>query len=290
MEEFLHWLQGTMTTPTWFGWFHILWLCIMIAECVVIYIFRKKISRKTINIILLTVGIALIIFELYKQIVFSFNYNGGNGNSTWSYQWYAFPFQFCSTPMYLMVIAGILRKGKVYNCITSYLATFAAFAGLCVMIYTGGVFTSMIGINIQTMFWHSSMFTIGFLLLATRSVEFNFKTILRASYVFFVMIGLALIMNIIWHYCGTDATFNMFFISPYYPCTLVILDKIYQTVPYIIFLLIYLIGFILAASIIFGVALLLDKLEKRLAKNKTSQDDETSEKIINIIKDDINKK
>lgn len=77
MEEFLHWLQGTMTRPTWFGWFHILWICIMIAECIVIYIFRKKISKKILNVLLLSTGLALIIFEIYKQIIFSFNYNGG---------------------------------------------------------------------------------------------------------------------------------------------------------------------------------------------------------------------
>lgn len=79
MEEFLHWLQGTMTEPTWFGWFHILWICIMIAECIVIYIFRKKISKKILNVLLLSTGLALIIFEIYKQIIFSFNYNGGGG-------------------------------------------------------------------------------------------------------------------------------------------------------------------------------------------------------------------
>ena len=112
MEEFLHWFQGKMVTPTWFGWFHILWLCLMVAECVTIYIFRKKMSKKTINLIILCTGIALIIFEIYKQIVMSFRYNGGNGNSTWIYQWYSFPFQFCSTPMYLMVLAGVYAKER----------------------------------------------------------------------------------------------------------------------------------------------------------------------------------
>lgn len=287
MEEFLHWLQGTMTRPTWFGWFHILWICIMIAECVVIYIFRKKISRKTLNIILLSTGLALIIFEIYKQVIYSFNYNSGEGNSTWSYQWYAFPFQFCSTPMYLMVIAGILRKGKVYDCIKSYLATFALFAGLCVMLYPGDVFTSQIGINIQTMFWHSSMFTIGFLLLATRSIEFNFKAIIKAAYVFLVMLAIALVMNIIWHYYGTDATFNMFYISPYYLCTLPILNIIYDSVPYVIFLILYIIGFVLAASAILGIAILFDKIEKAIHKRKLSAEDVVVEKILEIAKDDL---
>lgn len=288
MEEFLHWLQGTMARPTWFGWFHILWICIMIAECVVVYIFRKKISKKALNIILLSVGIALIIFEIYKQIINSFNYNGGGGgNSSWSYQWYAFPFQFCSTPMYLMLIAGIIRKGKVYDCIISYLATFALFAGLIVMIYPGDVFTNPIGINIQTMFCHSSMFTIGFLILATRSVEFSFKTIIKATYVFLIMLAIALVMNIIWHYCGTDATFNMFYISPYLPCTLVILDIIYEAVPYVIFLAIYIIGFVLAASLMLGAAWALDRLEKIIHRKKLTKEDIAFETIFNIVTKDL---
>lgn len=287
MEEFLHWLQGTMEKPTWFGWFHILWLCIMIAECVTIYIFRNKMSKKTINLIILCTGIALIIFEIYKQVEMSFRYNGGNGNSTWRYQWYSFPFQFCSTPMYLMVLAGILRKGKTYDCIMSYLATFALFGGLVVMIYPGDVFTKTIGINIQTMFWHSSMFSIGFLILATRSVELNLKTVLKASIVFGIMLALALMMNIAWHYGGIDKTFNMFYISPYYKCPLALLNIIYDKVPYIIFLAIYIIGFMLAATLMMATAILLDKLEKSLHTRKMFPDEIAAQKAIEIIRREL---
>lgn len=287
MEEFLHWFQGKMVTPTWFGWFHILYLCLMVAECVTIYIFRKKMSKKTINLIILCTGIALIIFEIYKQIVMSFRYNGGNGNSTWIYQWYSFPFQFCSTPMYLMVLAGILRKGKAYDCIMSYLSTFALFGGLVVMVYPGDVFTTTIGINIQTMFWHSSMFSIGFLILATRSVEFNLKTILKASIVFCIMLALALMMNIAWHYGGIDKTFNMFYISPYYKCPLALLNIIYDKVPYIIFLAIYIIGFMLAATLMMATAILLDKLEKSLHTRKMFPDEIAAQKAIEIIRREL---
>ncbi|MGN1200803.1 MAG: hypothetical protein ACI4R8_00870 [Candidatus Caccovivens sp.] len=270
-EEFLHWLQGKMETPTWFGWYHILWLGIMVVACTLIYIFRNRISRKDVNITLLVAGIVLIVLEIYKQIIYSFNYNGGGGNSTWDYQWYAFPFQFCSTPMYLMLLAGILRKGKVYDALLGYLATFAFFGGLCVMIYTGDVFSSYIGINIHTMIWHCSMVVIGFMILATRSVPLNLKTVLKASIVFACMIAIALILNIIWHYCGNEETFNMFFISPYYPCTLALMNIIYQTTPYPVFLLIYIIGFVLVAFIIMGFAMLFAKLESIIQKRKNSK-------------------
>lgn len=270
-EEFMHALQGNMSTPTWFGWFHLLWLGIMICECVVIFIFRKKISRKCINIILLVTGILLILFEVYKQLDFSFNYNGGNGNSYWQYQWYAFPFQFCSTPMYLMLLAGLLRKGRVYDALICYLATFSLFAGMVVMVYPGNVFISTIGINIQTMFWHSSMVVIGFLLLVTKSVQFNIKTFLKALIVFVIMIVLALIMNIIWHYCGDEQKFNMFYISPYIPCNLVVLDVVYASLPYPVFLLIYIIGFSLAGIIIIYFAKLCEFISQKIGQKRAGK-------------------
>ena len=153
MNEFLHWLQTRMPMPTWFGWFHIMWIIFTIAACTLIFIFRKRISKKGINITLLCLGIVCIVLEIYKQVVYAFNYNDGGNTCTWDYEWYSFPFQFCSTPMYLMVLAAILRKGKVYDSLLAYLATYALFAGLVVMIYTGDVFSKIIGINMFQCFW-----------------------------------------------------------------------------------------------------------------------------------------
>ncbi len=260
MEEFLHWFQAEMPKPQILGWFHIMWLLITIIACTIIFIYRKQMSKKCVNLILLIVGILLILFEIYKQLEFSFNYNGGNGQSYWDYQWYAFPFQFCSTPIYVMALAGILKKGKCYDCIISYLATYALFGGLVVLLYPYSVYTKVIGINIQTMFWHSSMLVVGFMLLATKSVDLHIKTLLKASIVFVIMLVIALILNIVWHYCGNEETFNMFYISPYYECDMAVIGTIYNAVPYPIFLILYILGFSLAGLIILYIAIGIDKL------------------------------
>lgn len=267
-EEFMHSLQATMKTPTWFGWFHFLWIGIMLVECVLLFVFRKKITQKAIRIILLTTGITLILFEVYKQLVFSFNYNGGHGNSYWEFEWYAFPFQFCSTPMYLMVIAGIVGKGRVYDALLCYLASFSLLAGMIVMVYPGNVFISQIGINIQTMFWHSSMVVIGFALLVTKSVKFDFKSFLKAGIVFIIMVALALVMNVIWHFCGDEQKFNMFYISPFVPCSLVVLDVIYASLPYPVFLLCYILAFSLAGLIVIYTARLCQFIAQKVGNRK----------------------
>ena len=123
--KFLSFLDSEMVEPLPYGWFHLMCFAIVIALCVLCIAFRKKFSAKSINIIMLVTGIVMILFEVYKQVIMNFD----NGAFE-PYAWYIFPFQFCSTPMYLMLLAGILRKGKVYDCVVSYLGTFALFAGL----------------------------------------------------------------------------------------------------------------------------------------------------------------
>jgi hypothetical protein len=47
----------------------------------------------------------------------------------------------------------------------------------------------------------------------------------------------------------------MFFISPYFECTLPLLDTVYAAVPYPVFLAIYVFGFMIIAAIIFYTSL-----------------------------------
>lgn len=164
-----------------------------------------------------------------------------------------------------MILAGIIRKGRVHDNLLCYLATFAMFAGLCVMLYPGDVFVEFIGINIQTMVCHGSMIVISCLIFATKSIEINLKSILKALEVFVIVCAIALVANIIWHYCGNTETFNMFFISPYYNCTLPLLSMIYPKVPYVLFLIIYIVGFTLAATIVMLVAMMFNKISTKKA-------------------------
>lgn len=283
-EQILVGLDAKMEEPQAFGWFHLMcWgLVIIITTLLCLYAVKhrndqEKLVRFT-RIVVLTYSILGIILEIYKQLNFSFNSTSGE----WSYQWYAFPFQFCSTPMYVGLIAGCCRKCKFQEYLYSYLATFALFAGLSVMFYPGDVFTRTIGINIQTMVCHGGMVVMGIYLWFSKQVKFEFKTILKALSVFCVLVTVALIMNVIFNSTGNTATFNMFFISPYLPCTLPILNMVYKAVPYPIFLIIYIIGFTLAAFIMLLVAMGINRLVKLKIRDKGCyglEDDKTMKKI-----------
>ena len=161
-----------METPPSFGWFHLMWVAITFLALIPLLRFPKQQSQDHVRRVVLTTAIIVIVLEVYKQINYSFSYEGG---IVFDYQWYAFPFHFCSTPMYVGLLAGFIKKGKLHTSLCAYLATYAVFAGTAVMIYPNDAFVRTIGINIQTMICHGSMITIGIYLYATGHVKLEHK-------------------------------------------------------------------------------------------------------------------
>lgn len=251
LEKILSILQSTMKTPTYYGWFHLLFFAILIVACVFAVLYGKRANTNQIRKFLILCGVTMVAFEIYKQIIFTFN-NTTEG-IVGDYLWYAFPFQFCSTPMYLMLIGGIMKPCKLQKFIHSYLSTFAVFGGLCVYFYPNDVFMSYVGINIQTMIHHGLQIVVGCFLIAHYRKELNWKFYLQGVPVFLILCAFAIILNLTVPNFIED-TFNMFFISPISPCTLPLLDYIYLHTPYFVFLLIYLLGFCLAAAVVFVLA------------------------------------
>ena len=198
----------------------------------------------------------MIGLELYKQVIWSYN----AVTDTWKYNWYFFPWQFCSVPMYIMLIAALVKESKFRDFLISFLATFSLFAGLVVMVYPGDVFQGMIGINIQTMIHHSSQVFIGVFMYVSGRVKMQHKTVLKGTAIFAVCVVVALLFNVISHYTIPQAGVNMFFIGPYVPCPTPVLSLFWGIVPYPVFLLIYLAGFTAAAYVILLIAMLIKKL------------------------------
>ncbi len=242
-------LDTEMTTPVAFGWFHILFIILSLAAAFVLCLCYKKGYIKNVDRVILAVSIIVMAFEIYKQINFSFD---TNDNFKFEYQWYAFTFQFCSTPMYIGLLAGIFKKGKLHDCLCAYLSTYAVFAGICVMLMPGDVFIGTVGINIQTMVCHGSMITLGIFLYYTKHVKAELRTVLKAAPVFASCVGVAVILNEIAYYSGllTEHNFNMFYVSRHCEPHLFVYSSVQEVVPYPWCLIIYILGFTLAATLV----------------------------------------
>ena len=239
-----------MAVPAPYGPFHVFFI---IASIFCGFLIARHCANKGETFIrrfLLAESLLITVLEIYKQINFSFHVDGSQ--ILFDYQWYAFPFQFCSTPMYIGLLAAVVKRKTLHMRLCSYLGTYALFAGICVMAYPSTVFIDTMGINIQTMVCHGSMITVGIVLLRTGYITATMKTVIRALPVFLILVLTAVGLNEIAYQTGLleSEAFNMFFISPYCAPELPVYSQIQGIVPFPFSVLIYVAGFTAAAGII----------------------------------------
>ena len=256
-ERIIYALQKEIETPVSFGLYHLCCLTIVILLTIWLCIRFRDANDKTVRRILCIAWACMLIAEIYKQIVFSMDVT--NGIAEWSYSWYSFPYQFCSTPLYVLPLA-VFCRGRIQKSALVYLATFSLFGGLAVMIYPGDVFIRTLGVDIQTMLHHGLQVIIGIFLAVHSRKKLSLRHFLRAVPLFVVAVGIALGLNLgVYHaFAARDGdipTFNMFFISPYFDCTLPIVGSVYGAVPYPVFLLVYILGFCTAALAVYFAVL-----------------------------------
>lgn len=259
-------LDADMKVPEMYGWFHLSFFALSIIAGILLCRYKKNGGEKFVRKLLLVSAIIVFVLEIYKQINYTFSYDGTNIIS--DYQWYSFPFQFCSTPMYISFLAAFVKSKKLHESMCTYLATFSVFAGLCVMFYPPQVFVDTIGINIQSMICHGTMISVGIYLLGSEYVKTDHKTILKAIPVFAVCVALASVMNEIAYFSGLleKETFNMFFISPHCEPSLPVYSIVQAYVPFPWCLIIYISVFSLAAYVILLIAMLLKNIHIRFPR------------------------
>ena len=266
LERFVFILQKQMQTPALYGWYHILCLGLVAAATILLCVFLRDAGKWKVRLILSLSLAAMVILETAKQLIFSLTVT--DGVAVWEYSWYAFPYQFCSTPIYVLPFAILLPEGRAKDAAIAFLSSFSLFGGLAVMLYPGDVFTSDLVINIQTMVHHGLQVVLGIYLAVHERHKLGRRYFYGAVAVFGIAVAVALTLDIAMHYvllaCGLgDHTFNMFFISPFHDCTLPLLSLVQPHLPYLAFLILYIVGFSLVAglmhAIVYGVLCLLKR-------------------------------
>ena len=266
-EQFIKSISWTMETPGNYGIFHLISVASAILLTVLLCVFFKNSSSKVFRTIVLVGWLLMVVFEIAKQLVFSYTFE--NDIVSTSYSWYAFPYQLCSTPIYLLPFVVFLKDGKVRDAIMSFISTFALFGGLVVFIYPNDVFVGLTIVNIQTMLHHGLQIVLGIYFMVYNRKKLNIKYFLSSIVVFAIMSAIAILLNFVIHNYVTTETFNMFYISPYFPQHLPILSTVYALVPYIVYLITYLLGFTLASYLLYLIQFGIIRLCTR-GKNKNA--------------------
>ncbi len=263
-EKIIYLLQAKMNRPQSYGYFHIICLAITFIILLILYLNKHKYKKQLKNV-LLTYGIIALTLEILKQISWSFNYDIVTEIKYWDYQWYAFPFQLCTMPIYLSLIAACMKKNKIRDSILSFIAFFTILGSIATMIMPDSCFTSDILINIHTMFLHCGGFIVSIYILMNKEIKININSFINGFKVFILCIFLANTLNILFYNINIigNETFNMFYISPYFISSLPVFDKIQESMPYLVYLLIYILSLSLGAFIIYEISKLINKIERK---------------------------
>lgn len=264
-EKLLYLLQGEMNTPQVFSLFHCFWLILSFIVITILYNKENKYSERKLKLLLGVYSIIALIFEILKQLIWTFNYDPVTNIVIWDYEWYSFPFQLCTTPIYVCLICLFLKKNKLRKSLLSYIAYITILGSIVTMIMPSSCFVSDILVNIHTMWLHCGSFVVSVYLLLSGEVELSKQNLIRASIVFILFVAIAMFLNIFVYNIGilNGETFNMFYISPYFESTLPVFDIIWKNVPYIVFLLIYIISITLGGYLIYLIGMFLKKINIR---------------------------
>lgn len=265
-EKILYALQAEMTEPEPWGWFHLMWIFFVMASLVILFNLRKKYSNKQLKIVLGVYGIVALILEITKQVIWSFNYDVVNNIVTWDYEWYAAPFQLCTTPIFASLICLFLKEdSKLRSSLLSYMAYVTILGSFMTVIIPDSCFTSDILINIHTMWLHCGSFVVSIYLFLTGTVKINEQSLKDAFKVFLVFVLIAEVLNIGIYNSGIlkGETFNMFYISPYFISSLPVFDVIQQNVPFVFYLLIYIAAIYIGSLVVYLMAYGIKKISRK---------------------------
>lgn len=236
MEEFLHFLQGTMEEPEVISWYHFIVLIPIISLAILIPLFFKNTSERTYKRILFIFWVVLIVLEIFKQLIKSFHYGEP---SYWEYSIRDFPFQICSMIYYFIPIILFVNKEKhpkIVDAAIGYLCFICLTMGIVVCVYTKMATSTLIYINIQTFIHHGSQVILGVFIYVWNRKSITIKTVYRSLIAFAITATIAIIINVAFY----PNFINMFFINPTRITNLPVGNIVQEKAGYAIYLICFL--------------------------------------------------
>jgi len=265
MNEVLYdWMKATawtMEKPKAYGAFHLIFTFVGVLVCILLARRLRRLSDRGNRIVLLSVGIFLVLTEIYKQLFYY--YHIGNGH----YQWWIFPFQLCSVPMYLCIFASLLKKGNIQSGMYCFMTTYNLLGGIMAFVEPSGIMHEYWTLTLHAFIWHMLLIFVGAYLIASGRFAKTKKEFRSATVVFLVLAAVAFSINLIF-WKASNGSINMFFVGPK-NSSLAVFKQISQKFGWYVSTLLYIPTVCLGAYLVFLPAYLHNKKkEKKLAMEK----------------------
>ncbi|MDO4567339.1 MAG: YwaF family protein [Clostridia bacterium] len=207
MAEFFELTAWPMEKPAPYGAFHLTFALVGLAVVVALaYALRRSDERRN-RAVLLTVGVFLCVCELYKQLFYFYVIGAG------SYQWWIFPFQLCSVPMYFCIIGGVLKDCRVRRAIYNFMLAFNLMGGFMALTEPSGLVHEYWTLTIHAFIWHITLVFVGLYLGFSKRAGLKLSDYKSTVLVFCALCLVAFGINLALREVS-GASVNMFFIGP----------------------------------------------------------------------------
>ena len=251
-------MNGTMTEPLAYGRFHLSFLIPILLLTVVLSFLLRNAKDSTLRWTLLFFWLVMVVSEIAEKFVLGTSISGDK--LVFTYIWCNFPYQLCATGLWVLPFILVMQECKLRDYMMIYMGLYSFFGGFLVCMVPITVYSENIIVNVHTMLQHGSQVIIGIMLLVHNRKKLNIRSFLGASAVFGVLVCLALGMNEFFYQAftayGTPGDFNMFYLSPYYDTDLPVFGVMQELVPWSVYVLMYVVGFMIISFIIYFVAVL----------------------------------
>lgn len=240
-----------MEKPKPYGAFHLIFTVVGFALCVLLAWRLRGLGEKGCRRLLLGIGGFLIVTEIYKQLFYYYHIGGG------SYQWWIFPFQLCSIPMYFCVIASLLKNGRVKHAMFCFMTTFNLLGGAISFAEPSGLLHDYWTLTWHAFLWHMCLVFVGFYLIASGRGARNWRDYRLAVVTFFILAAIAFAINLIF-FDVSGGSINMFYVGPR-NSPLIVFKQISEAAGWYVSTLLYIPALCIGALLVFLPRLLWER-------------------------------
>lgn len=174
-----------------YGLVHLSYFIIGVLVSILIAKKFQNISIKTLNKIVFGFGLFLLISEIYKQLFYTCYIGEG------LYQWWIFPFQLCSIPIYLCLVMPFIKNKSIYKSICIFLISYNLLGGFISFLEPSGLIHEYLFLTIHAFLWHMSLVTLGLIIGFNKNIKFKIEDFKTSVILFTILSFIAFVINLI---------------------------------------------------------------------------------------------
>ncbi|MBQ3281187.1 MAG: YwaF family protein [Eubacterium sp.] len=191
ITEFLESTAWRMEAPKIGSTFHILSVIVLSLIAVAAAVKAASIGKGGRIRILFVLGLIMLATEIYKQLFYYYVVNGG------TYDWWFFPFQLCSVPMYMCILLPLLHKTDLGKAMLTFMCGFTFVSAVAALIWPEDMLRPYAALTWHGLIWHGILLFISVMIGLSGMADLTRKGFMRSVLLFLVLCAIAIMINVL---------------------------------------------------------------------------------------------